>query len=248
MEKAHSQQELYHEIFGSVLDRTGMSPYLLLKTTGYRSSLTQATKMMGNRGFDTYGDENLDEGERMRARKYIENAYRYCFLHMFPFLRDQLSNLMKLGSKNNRLYENCLKSIDQIEDMLKDPNLQEIINEDPRHLFLLASSKKYPHVFHGYKDRDMAVPENWQQMACALLKIAYLFKSIEEDSQDINDYAQLGLFLELKGQSLNDLYNFDWANPINIPDSDAAKRAFVKISTFFHKLKESVKSDSEKNC
>ena len=62
--------------------------------------------------------------------------------------------------------------------MLHNPDLQEIINEDPRHLFLLASSKKYPHVFNGYKDRDMAVPEDWQHMACALLKLAYLIKSI----------------------------------------------------------------------
>ena len=248
MKKAPSQQELYHEIFGSVLDRTGMSPYLLLKTTGYSSSLKQATKMMGNRGFDTYGGEELEESEKIRARKYIDNAYRYCFIHMFPFLKGQLSSLMELRSGNYIHYEHCQKSISHIEEMLHNPNLQEIINEDPRHLFLLASSKKFPHVFHGYKDRDMAVPEDWQQMACALLKVAYLIKSIEEDSQDINDYAQLGLFLELKGQSLNDLYNFDWTNPANLPDSDAAKRAFVKIATFFHKLKESVKSDSEKNC
>jgi uncharacterized protein (TIGR04562 family) len=248
MKKAQSQQELYHEIFGSVLDRTGMSPYLLLKTTGYRSALKQATKMMGNRGFDTYGGEKLEEGEKMRARKYIDNAYRYCFVHMFPFLKEQLSNLMNLGSENHKQYENCLRSINKIEDMLNNPNLQKLINEDPRHLFLLASSKKYPHVFHGYKEHNMSVPEDWQQMACALLKIAYLFKSIEEDSQDINDYAQLGLFLELEGHSLTDLYNFDWANPLHFPESDAAKRAFVKIATFFHKLKDSVKSDVKKNC
>jgi len=182
MKKEHSQQELYHEIFGSVLDRTGMSPYLLLKTTDYRSSLKQATKMMGNRGFDTYGGEKLEEGEKMRARKYIDNAYRYCFVHIFPFLREQLSNLMNLGSGNHSHYENCLRSINNIEEMLHNPNLQELINEDPRHLFLLASSKKYPHVFHGYKDRDITVPEDWQKMACALLKVAYLIKSIEEDS------------------------------------------------------------------
>lgn len=247
MKKAQSQQELYHEIFGSVLDRTGMSPYLLLKTTGYRSSLKQATKMMGNRGFDTYGGKELEESEKTRARKYIENAYRYCFVHMFPFLSEQLSSLLNLGSRNYSHYENCLRSIYEIEEMLNNPNLQEIIDEDPRHLFLLASSNKYPHVFNGYKNRDMVVPKEWQQMACALLKVAYLIKSIEEDSQDINDYAQLGIFLELQGQRLNDLYNFDWANPVNIPDSDAAKRAFVKITTFFHKLKESVRSDLKKN-
>jgi len=247
MKQAQSQQELYHEIFGSVLDRTEMTPYLLRNTGSYNYALRQATKMMGNRGFDIYGGE-LSTGEKRRARKYIDNAYRYCFQHMFPFLKEQFSHLMDLGSDNCGLYEECLKSISQINLMIDNKQFREIIDEDPRHLFLLASSIKYPHVFHGYKGIDMVVPEDWQQTACALLKVAYLIKSIEEDSQDINDYAQLGLFLEMKGQSLQDLYNFDWANPAHLPDSDAAKKAFVKIATFFHNLKESVRRDINKNC
>ena len=28
------------------------------------------------------------------------------------------------------------------------------MNEDPRHLFLLASSRKYPHVFSGYRGTE----------------------------------------------------------------------------------------------
>jgi uncharacterized protein (TIGR04562 family) len=248
MKQAQSQQELYHEIFGSVLDRTEMTPYLLLNTTGYDYALRQATKMMGNRGFDIYRGGELAAGEERRARKYVDNAYHYCFLHMFPFLKEQFSHLMDLGSENCGLYRECLKSITQINVLLDNKQFRDIIDEDPRHLFLLASSKKYPHVFHGYKRQDMVVPEDWQQMACAVLKVAYLIKSIEEDSQDINDYAQLGLFLEIKGQSLQDLYNFDWADPAHFPDSDAAKKAFVKISTFFLKLKESVKVDIQKNC
>ncbi len=247
MKRTRSQQELYHEIFGSILDRTEMTPYLLININNYRSALTQATKMMGNRGFDTYGGENLVESEKKRAGEYIKNAYRYCFVHMFPFLKEQFDRLINLGSTKYSQYENCLRSINTIEELLKNQNLKGIIYEDPRHLFLLASSKKYPHVFSGYKDRDMTVPEDWQQMACALLKVAYLIKSIEEDSQDINDYAQLGLFLELEGESLHDLYNFDWTNPGHLPESDAAKRAYVKISTFFLKLKQSVRLDLNNN-
>jgi len=94
----------------------------------------------------------------------------------------------------------------------------------------------------------MKVPVEWQQIACAILKMGHLIKSIEEDSQDINDYAQLGFFLEMKGQNLDDLYNYNWENPGCLPDGGSPQRAFVKISTFFHKLKESVIFDPEKGC
>ncbi len=192
MKQPQSQQELYHEIFGSVLDRTEMTPYLLLNTTGYDYALRQATRMMGNRGFDIYEGEELAAGEKSRARKYIDNAYRYCFLHMFPFLKGQFSHLMDLGSENCGLYEECLKSVSQINIMLDNKSFREIIDEDPRHLFLLASSKKYPNVFHGYKGKDMVVPEDWQQMACALLKVVYLIKSIEEDPCYKKGFARSG--------------------------------------------------------
>ena len=112
----------------------------------------------------------------------------------------------------------------------------------------MASSLKYPHVFHSYKSKDMDIPAEWQQAACSILKVAYLIKSIEEDSQDINDYGQLGLFLEMEGQSLNDLYNYEWDKPGRLPESEPAQRAFVKISTFFHKLKKSVNSDMNREC
>lgn len=94
----------------------------------------------------------------------------------------------------------------------------------------------------------MDIPPAWQQTACSILKMAHLIKSIEEDSQDINDYAQLGLFLEIQGKSLDDLYNYDWQNPEHLPESEAAQRAYVKISTFFHKLRESIKQDRDRNC
>ena len=37
-------------------------------------------------------------------------------------------------------------------------------------------------------------------------------------------------------------------NPKHIPDNEPAQRAFVKVSTFFYKLKESLMFDEEKGC
>jgi len=248
MKYISSDQELHHEIFGSILDRGEMAPYLLLKSKDYGSALRQATRMMGNRGFDTYGGHELEEGEKKRAAKYIDQAYRYCFDFLIPFVKGQLERLKLLDSLIHDIYLNCLKSIGEIESILIRRDFREIVYQDPRHLFLMASSRKYPHVFYGYKGKNMEVPYDWQQIACSILKVAYLIKSIEEDSQDINDYAQLGLFLQIQGKSLHDLYNYEWSKPRILPDSEAAQRAFVKIATFFLKLKESVKFDAEKGC
>ncbi|MGD1075945.1 MAG: hypothetical protein ABR903_07700 [Thermodesulfovibrionales bacterium] len=247
MEHSSSAQELYHEIFGSVLDRTEMTPFLLLRTGNYEAALQRATKMMGNRGFDTLQSE-LQDSERERACKYIEQVYRYFFNWLFPFFKNQLESLIALYSENDGLYRECLRSIGEIESVLKNAEFRDIVNEDPRHLFLLASSKKYRQVFYGYKGKDMDLPVAWQEAACSILKMAHLIKSIEEDSQDIDDYAELGFFLEMQGQSLDDLYQYDWVNPRYLPESESAQRAFVKISTFFHKLKESMTFDAKKSC
>jgi uncharacterized protein (TIGR04562 family) len=239
MEQRASNQELYHEIFGSILDRTEMTPFLLLRAGNYEVALKQASKMMGNRGFDTFGSAELRENEKQRAQKYIEQVYNYFLDWMFPFCRDQLRRLSALNSSNSGLYRDCLRSIDETQRLLKSTEFRS---------FLLASSRKYPSIFRGYKGSDMNVPVEWQQTACSILKMGHLIKSIEEDSQDINDYAQLGVFLEKQGQSLDDLYHYDWENPGHLPDSEYAQRAFVKISTFFHKLKESMMSDIKKGC
>ena len=243
-----SRQELYHEIFGSILDRTEMTPYLLLRSDGYKAALKQATKMLGNRGFDTQGYDEFRESEKERARHYIEQVYKYYVDWMFPFCREQLKMLASLKSANVNLYMDCLQTINDLERVLTDRSFRQIVTEDPRHLLLLASSKKYPHVFYGYQDRNMEIPPDWQQLACSILKMGHLVKSIEEDSQDINDYAQLGVFLEGQGQSLQDLYNYDWGNPEQLPGSEPAQRAFVKISDFFHKLKDSLMFDAKKEC
>ncbi len=243
-----SSQELHHEIFGSILDRTEMTPFLLLPATDYSTALSQASKMLGNRGFDILDNAELHESEKERANGYIERVYRYFFDWLFPFVRKQLEGLETLQSANAGLYRRCLHAIGEIDSVLMNPEFRRIVGEDPRHLFLLASSRRYPRVFHGYKGSDLDVPPAWQQIACSMLKMGHLIKSVEEDSQDINDYARLGFFLEAEGQSLDDLYRYGWENPKHIPDNEPAQRAFVKVSTFFHKLKESLTFDESKGC
>ncbi|MEI7994834.1 MAG: hypothetical protein WCH01_08015 [Methylococcaceae bacterium] len=247
METRSSSQELHHVIFGSILDRTEMSPYLLLSADNYQTALKQAAKMMNNRGFDIVDDGELQESEQKRAINYVNRTCNYFFNWMFPFVKSQLEGLLALNSSNADLYRSSLKAINRVESILNDTEFRELVSKDPRHLFLLASSKKYPAVFHGYQGEKMDVPLEWQQTACSMLKMGYLIKSIEEESQDINDYAQLGFFLEAENQSLDDLFNYDWENPKHIPASDSAQNAFVKISSFFHKLKESITFDDHQN-
>jgi uncharacterized protein (TIGR04562 family) len=248
MDNIPSSQELHHEIFGSILDRTEMTPFLLRPARDYATALSQAARMMSNRGFDILGDAELQESEKERANSYIERVHRYFLDWLFPFVRKQLEGLAALQSANAAFYRHCLHAIGEIEAVLMSTEFRRIVSEDPRHLFLLASSRRYPYVFHGYKGGDLDVPAGWQQIACSMLKMGHLIKSVEEDSQDINDYAQLGFFLGAQGQSLDDLYRYGWDNPKHIPDNEPAQRAFVKISTFFHKLKESLTFDENKGC
>jgi uncharacterized protein (TIGR04562 family) len=241
-------QELHHEIFGSILDRTEMTPFLLEPATDYSSSLRQATRMMANRGFDTLGSVELRGSERERAAQYVRRAYDYCFRGLFPFVSHQLVGLASLHSPNESSYRTCLTAIAGTATTLNDRSFKGLVDDDPRHLLLLASSRKYPFVFSGYQERALAIPPIWQQAACCLLKTVHLIKSVEEDSQDINDYAQLAFFLEAQGVGLDDLYQFEWEHPSHIPDTEPAQRAFVKVSLFFHRLRESLSFDREKGC
>jgi uncharacterized protein (TIGR04562 family) len=240
-----SNHELHHEIFGSILDRTELRPYLLLVAKDYPTALKQATKMMGNRGFDVSVSGDLPVSENERASYYYQQAYTYFFNWVYPFVKNQLEKLFALMSINAEHYQTCLQALSTIESTLTDPEFVQLAEADPRHLFLMAASQKYPDVFMGYQNGHIQVPTDWQQAACALLKLTHLIKSIEEDSQDINDFAQLGLFLKSQQQSLDDLYRYNWDNPQHIPASEPAQQAFVKISSFFHKLKESLFIDSK---
>jgi len=69
MKDTSSAQELHHEIFGSVLDKSEMTPYLLREAGNYEKALRQAAKMMGNRGFDMFGSNELPESEKNQGTK-----------------------------------------------------------------------------------------------------------------------------------------------------------------------------------
>jgi len=140
------QQELYHEVFGSILDRTEMTPYLLRNCDDYRSALNQATLMIMNRGFDIIGND-LSPGEAERAQVYIRQARKYFSGWLFPFLKKQISLLALCDSPQIELYTSSLSAIENLEQVLSDKKLSVIIAEDPRHLFLLSSSIKYPNIF-----------------------------------------------------------------------------------------------------
>ena len=105
-----------------------------------------------------------------------------------------------------------------------------------------------PTSFSGYQGTLREVPPAWQKAACSLLKMAHLIKSLEETSQEINDYVQLAFFLEQQGQSLDDLFGYDWGKPAHIPEDEAARRAFVKISAFFGRLRTSLAFDPARGC
>ena len=120
MEPGSSSQELHHEIFGSILDRTEMSPYLLLSADNYQTALKQATKMMNNRGFDMIDNGELQESERERAKNYVKRTYNYFFNWMFPFVKTQLKGLLALDSINADLYRNNLQAIGRVESILNN--------------------------------------------------------------------------------------------------------------------------------
>ncbi len=240
------QHELYHEIFGSILDRTEMTPYLLLRSDGYRTALRQATRMLGNRGFDTGGSDELRPRERARAERYLAQVRRYLGGWLLPFLSGQLGRLVRLSSPNRPVYRACLTALASLRRTLADPGLRRLVDEDPRHVLLLASSRRYPDLFRGRLRQP--VPAAWQRMGCAMLKTAHLIKSIEEDSQDVHDFAQLGLHFAARGRSLDDLFHLDWQHPRDLPDGEPATRAFAKVASFFHKLDESMTFDRRRGC
>jgi uncharacterized protein (TIGR04562 family) len=225
-----------------------MTPYLLLRAGGYRVALGQATRMLGNRGFDTLGGDDLAPCEKQRAQAYVEEVRRFFLDWLLPFVEGQLGRLAVLRSANRAHYRTGLRAVGALRAVLADPGFRRVVARDARHLFLMASSRKYPNLFHDYRGRDLDIPSAWQRMACAMLKMGHLIKSIDEDSQDVHDFARLGQFLESQGESLADLFHFDWDAPSRLPDDDPARRAFVKVSAFFHKLRESMSFDPAKAC
>src|SRR5512135_432771 len=127
MDQSRSNQELHHEIFGSILDRTEMTPFLLLKANDYTAALSQAAKMMSNRGFDILGNGVLQDSEKERANRYIERVYSYFLDWLFPFVRKQLERLVAIQSANANLYRNYLHAIAEIEAVLRSPEFRLIV-------------------------------------------------------------------------------------------------------------------------
>lgn len=248
MAEGNRDQELFHEIFGSILDRAELTPFLLLPAVDHVTALRQATRMMANRGFDAPDDAGLGPGERERAAQYVRRARATLLGGIFPFVSRQLDALADLGSANAGRYRSCLDALAAAAATLEDPAFRRLVDEDPRHLFLLASSRRYPRVFSGYPGGSFDVPPAWQQAACTLLKMAHLIKSVEEDSQDINDYVQLGFFLQQEGQRLDDLYDYDWERPPHVPEGEPARRALIKVSAFLRRLRESFAFDPARRC
>ena len=101
------QQELYHEIFGSILDRSEMTPYLLRNCGGYHEALSRANRMLSNRGFDLDGDD-IGEGELERARGYVSSAIAFTLRWLLPSLNRQLVDLVitSYSIHYTKLYEN----------------------------------------------------------------------------------------------------------------------------------------------
>src|SRR5512134_2124391 len=169
-----AEQELHHEIFGSILDRAEMTPFLFLRAVDHATALAQATRMMANRGFDAPEGAGLGPGERERAAQYVRRARAVLFEGIFPFVAAQLDTLADLGSPNAGRYRAALDALAAAAAVLRDPAFRRLVDEDPRHLFLLASSRRHPRVFSGYRGGSFDVPPGWQQAACALLKTAHL--------------------------------------------------------------------------
>jgi uncharacterized protein (TIGR04562 family) len=242
MESGAERQELYHDIFGSVLDRSELTPYLLRNCDDYETALSRATLMMANRGFAIV-DGDLAKGEKERAGAYVDSAIDYIVDALFPTVVAQLKSLAKLDSPQKQLYKSSIDRINEIKTLLVDSQLARLIESDPRNLFLLSSSAKYPHLFKGHEGCPDRVPPRWRLAGCTVLKMCHLIKAIEEDSQDIYDYARLGLFFESRHVPLTGLFDFPWEAPLVIPEDENARRAFVKLSTFFRKLRASITID-----
>ncbi len=236
-------QELYHEIFGSVLDRSELTPYLLRDCSGYDDALERASLMLVNRGFSMTAG-SLDSGELDRAALYVRMALGYLKGSLLPSVASQLRRLISLASPSADEYARSLASVQEIGDILFRGDLSALIDEDPRHLFLLASGAKYPHVFRGRSGGPDRIPPKWRSASCSLLKLCHLAKALEEDSQDIFDFAQLGMFFGSRGISLTGLFGFAWDDPENEPTDEHARCAYMKLAAFFRRLSLSVARDA----
>jgi len=234
-ERGDVELELYHEIFGSVLDRRELTPYMLRNCRDYADAIRGATFMMGNRGFLLQGNA-LASGELERASGYVAAAIDYLGRSLLPTVEGQLAELARLKSPLRDAYADALASIAEIRELVSGGAFRDLVDEDPRNLFLLSSSAKYPHLFQGSPSGPDRVPPRWRMTGCSILKMCHLIKAIEEDSEDIYDYARLGMWFASRGIPLHGLASLDWSREGNVPVDHNGRRAYVKLAAFFRKL------------
>lgn len=237
-------QELYHDIFGSVLDRSELTPYLLRNCGSYDISLARASLMMANRGFAVENGKP-DAGELERAAAYVAQATGYITGYLAPTVERHLADLSRLGPAQAERWERPLGEIRKVLSLLLPGDLEALISEDPRHLFLLSSSVKYPHLFRGRDGGPDPVPAEWRMAGCSALKMCHLVKSLEEDSQDVYEWARLGFWFEAQGIPLGGLFDFPWDEIPGDGIDDSALRSFMKLRVFFRKLQSSITADKE---
>lgn len=244
MEHEQHRQELYHEIFGSILDRTSLTPYLLRDCKDWQQAREAASRMLANRGFDAI-DPALAESELKRAAAYVHRAVVYITRSLCPTMIRQLKELENCATPRQNLYRSAYRTLQRICSDMTAGTLMHLVSEDPRNLFLLVSASSNENLFKGHPEVTGTVPVQWRMTACAILKVCHLIKSIEEDSQDIHDFACLGFFFNEQNIPLTGLFNFPWDKPPVVPNDEPARRAFVKLGAFFHKLYASVHTDPE---
>ncbi|MCD1653783.1 hypothetical protein K7J14_03600 [Treponema zuelzerae] len=237
-------QELFHDIFGSVLDRTELTPYLLRGCPDYEAALRGASLMMGNRGFRLEQGEPAP-GELERASAYVRQALSWILSSFIPDLRSSLQPLLSIDSPRTLLYRETLSRLSELRALFASGPFREAAERDPRNLFLLASSAKYPDLFRGDSGFPESIPPRWRFAACSLLKASHLVKSLEEDSQDIRNFAVLGFFFREKNIPLSRLFGHDWTSASSVPADEGARCAYVQCASFFAKLGASVTREKD---
>ena len=98
--------ELYHDIFGSVLDRTELTPYLLRNCSNFQTAIEKTTMMLGNRGF-LVSDGELANGELARLSEDINQAIFYFTKWLRPLAKEHLQQLSSLSNERTGFLQNC---------------------------------------------------------------------------------------------------------------------------------------------
>jgi hypothetical protein len=116
--------------------------------------------------------DELDPGELERASRYVSAALDYALSSLIPPVRSQFCRLASLKTSLEGRYRAAEESLASMTSLLSSGEFRDLVDEDPRHLFLLASSAKYPLLFEGKPGFSTRVPPRWRFAACTVLKLA----------------------------------------------------------------------------